>query len=97
MFSFHLHCAGIPLCWYTPDKPKGERVNLVTARQKFDQEYTALPPEEVDELKHRAKEEQFAKTYVPKQVKRAQQHDVTKVANSIQQAVSEKSALSIIW
>ena len=36
------------------------------------------------------------KTFALKQVKHVQQHDVIKVANSFQQAVSEKSMLSII-
>lgn len=39
---------------------------------------------------------QNEKTYAPKQVKRAQQQDVIKVANSFQQAVSEKSVRSLI-
>ena len=59
------------------------------ARQQFDQEFKALSPEEIVDLKHRAEEVQHNKVYAPKQVKRAQQNDVIKVANSIQQAVSK--------
>ena len=61
----------------------------MTARQKFDAEYEALSPEEIAVLKHQAEEEQKKKKKkVPKQLKRAQQHDVTKTANSFQEAVS---------
>ena len=58
-------------------------------RQKFDAEYEALSQEEIAALKHQAEEEQQnKKKKVPKQLKRAQQHDVTKTANSFQEAVS---------
>ena len=58
-------------------------------RQKFDAEYQALSQEKIAELKHQAEEEQQnKKKKVPKQLKRAQQHDVTTVAKSFQQAVS---------
>ena len=61
----------------------------MTVHQTFDAEYEALSQEEIAELKHQAKEEQQnKKKEVPKQVKCAQQHDVTKAANSFQQAVS---------
>lgn len=73
------------------DKPKGQRVNLMTARQEFDQDYAALSPEEIATLKDQAKKEQHAKKYVPKQLKRAQQHDIANVAKSFQQAVSAKN------
>ena len=68
----------------------------MTARQQFDQQFDTLSPEETAELKHRAEQVNHEKTFAPKQVKRAQQHDVIKVANSFQQAVSEKSVLLII-
>jgi hypothetical protein len=68
----------------------------VTARQQFDQQFEMLSPEEKAELKHRAEQVQYEKTFVPKQVKRAQQHDVVKVANSFQQAVSRVGVLEYI-
>ena len=61
----------------------------MTARQQFNEQFKALSPEEIAELKDRAEQVQHEKKYAPKQVKRAQQHDVIKVANSFQQAVSE--------
>jgi hypothetical protein len=67
----------------------------VTARQQFDQQFDTLSPEEIAELKQRAGQAQHEKIYAPKQVKRAQQHDVDKVADSFQQAVSQKSMLLI--
>lgn len=63
----------------------------MTARQKIDQEYATLSPEEIAELKGRAEKEQHAKTFVAKPVKYAQQNDIAKVAKSFQQAVSAKT------
>ena len=61
----------------------------MTVRQEFNAEYEALSQEEIAELKHQAEEEQQNKrNKVPKQLKRAQQHDVTKTAKSFQEAVS---------
>ena len=74
-----------------PDKPKGQRANLVTLRSQFDQEYSALSSEEKAELKQRADQEQEDKLHVPKQTARAQKLDVANVANSFQQAVSPTS------
>lgn len=79
-----------------PDKLKGERTNLMTVREKLNEEYSALSPEEVAELKKRAEEEQQAKVFVPKQTKRAQQHDVANVANSFQEAVSAEHLNCIV-
>ena len=77
------YCADIHL-----DKPKGQRTNLMTVRKQFDQDYAALSPEEIEELKQRAEEEQKAKLLVPKQTKRAQKLDVANIADSFQEAVS---------
>ena len=52
-----------------------------------------LSPEKIAELNDRAQKEQDAKINVPKQVKRAQQSDVTKVAKGFQEAVSVKLPL----
>lgn len=61
----------------------------MAARQIFDAEYEALSQEKIAALKHQAEEEQQNKNKkVPKQVKRAQQHSVTRAANGFQQAVS---------
>lgn len=57
-------------------------------RKLFDKDFVALSQEDIAGLQHRAKEKQYSKTYVPKQVKRAQQHDVARVADSFQKAVS---------
>ena len=57
-------------------------------RQIFDKEFAKLSEEEIAELQLRAQKEQDMKASVPKQVQRAQQHDVTKVAKDIQLAVS---------
>lgn len=71
-------------------------MTLMTACKTFDKEYDALFTEEIAVLKHQAEEAEHAKTYVPKQVKWAQQLDVSKVANSIQQAVSAKHLQSLL-
>ena len=71
-----------------PDKLKGEHTSLMTVWEKLNQEYSALSPEEIAELKNLAEEEQHAKVYIPKQTMHAQQHDVANVANSFQEAVS---------
>ena len=60
----------------------------MAVRKKFDEEFAALSPEQVAELKHRAEKEQHAKIYAPKQTKRAQKCDVAQVSNSFEQAVS---------
>lgn len=57
-------------------------------RQVFDREFADLPEEKIAELQLRAQKEQEKKIKVPKQVKRAQQHDVTSVGKNIQLAVS---------
>ena len=88
VFWFHLCCARISLSWYTPDKSKGERVKLTDVWGPFDKEFAALSPEELAELKQQAEKEQHAKEHAPKQVKRAQEHDITSVIKNFQEAVS---------
>ena len=59
----------------------------------FDGEFSALSPEQIAELNDQAQKMQNAKINVLKQVKCAQQCDVTKVARSFQEAVSAKLTL----
>src|SRR5258706_15826053 len=60
MPSFHLYLTMISLSSQASDKPKGERINLMEARQifKFDKDFVALPQEEIAGLQHRAEEKQ---------------------------------------
>lgn len=60
----------------------------MAVRSQINEEYAALLPEELAELQQQAEEQQHAKITVPKQTKRAQKLDVTKIANSFQEAVS---------
>ena len=99
MLSFHGTALAYPWADITLDKPKGERTNLVKVRKILDREFEQLSEEKIAELKIRAGKEQHTKLNVPKQVKRAQQHDVTKVAQDIQNAVSaaKNSKFYITW
>lgn len=54
-------------------------------RQVFDREFAELSEEKIAELQLRAKKQEKE---VPKQVKRAQRQDVSKMGKKIQQAVS---------
>jgi len=55
--------------------------------------FAALSPEELAELKQQAEKEQHAKEHAPKQVKQAQEHDITNVIKNFQEAVSANYTL----